>query len=340
MTWFRMPPWIRRVALAAVAVAGMLWLANTSRLADASTHRTKLLAHRGVHQPYAGDDRSADACHAAPVAPIRHGFLANTVSSMREAFRLGADAVELDVHPTTDGAFAVFHDWTLDCRTDGSGVTREYDLAALKALDVAHRIDDGTGSYPLRGTGIGAMPSLRDVLDAGLPGPVLVNVKSRDAEEGRALAARLAGAGDAILGIYGGVPPTDAALRAVPGLRGYTRASIRRCLLRYLALGWSGYVPAACRDTLLAVPLDYAPLLWGWPHRFTARMRRAGTDVILLGPYDGSGFSSGIDDLAALARVPERFDGYLWTDRIETVGPALRPALADLRVTPLRPARP
>ena len=38
---------------------------------------------------------------------------------MRAAFDSGADVVELDVHLTPDGKFAVFHDWTLDCRTDG-----------------------------------------------------------------------------------------------------------------------------------------------------------------------------------------------------------------------------
>ena len=37
---------------------------------------------------------------------------------MRAAFAAGADIVELDIHPTTDGQFAVFHDWTLDCRTE------------------------------------------------------------------------------------------------------------------------------------------------------------------------------------------------------------------------------
>jgi glycerophosphoryl diester phosphodiesterase len=36
---------------------------------------------------------------------------------MRAAFDLGADIVELDVHPTVDGSFVVFHDWTVECRT-------------------------------------------------------------------------------------------------------------------------------------------------------------------------------------------------------------------------------
>ena len=40
--------------------------------------------------------------------------------------------------PASDGHFAVFHDWTLDCRAEGKGVTREHSLAALKQLDVGY----------------------------------------------------------------------------------------------------------------------------------------------------------------------------------------------------------
>ena len=317
---------LRRIVIGIAVLAIGLWLANTSLFVDTTAHRTKLIAHRGVHHVYAGTDRSNDACHAAPVEPIEHGVIQNTIPSMREAFRLGAHAVEIDVHPTTDGRFAVFHDWTLDCQTNGSGVTREHTLAELKALDVGYRIDDGSGTFPVRGQGVGAIPSLREVLDADLPGPVLVNFKSRDAEEGRAFAQVLdkTDVRSAILGVYGGGPPSRAALEALPDLRGYTRDSVRRCLLRYVALGWSGYVPASCRDTLVAVPIDYGPYLWGWPHRFTSRMRQAGTEVIVFGPLYGSGFSSGIDDADTLARVPERFDGFIWTNHIEEIGPIMR----------------
>ena len=54
-------------------------------------------------------------------------------------------------------------------------------------------------------------------------------------------------------------------------------------------------------------------------------MREAGTEVILLGPYDGFGFSSGIDDAAILARVPRGFEGLIWRDRIEVIGPISNP---------------
>jgi glycerophosphoryl diester phosphodiesterase len=51
--------------------------------------------------------------------PPRHGYLENTIASMEAVFSLGADALELDAHPTTDGQFAIFHDWMVDCRTEG-----------------------------------------------------------------------------------------------------------------------------------------------------------------------------------------------------------------------------
>ena len=90
-----------------------------------------------------------------------------------------------------------------------------------------------------------------------------------------------------------------------------------------MIIGWSGVVPETCKNTLVAVPMDYAPLLWGWPHKFTQRMGAAGSTVILWGPYDGTGFSSGIDDLETLSRVPDQFDGIIWTNKIEVVGPLL-----------------
>jgi glycerophosphoryl diester phosphodiesterase len=71
------------------------------------------------------------------------------------------------------------------------------------------------------------------------------------------------------------------------------------------------------------MPINIAPFVWGFPHRLTERLAVHGTTLILVGPYDGGGFSSGIDDAATLARVPNGFDGYVWTNRIEVIGPML-----------------
>ena len=47
--------------------------------------------------------------------------------------------------------------------------------------------------------------------------------------------------------------------------------------------------------------------------------------MILLGPYEsGDPGTAGIDTLEQLAQVPDGFVGYLWTNRIELIGPAWR----------------
>jgi glycerophosphoryl diester phosphodiesterase len=40
----------------------------------------------------------------------------------------------------------------------------------------------------------------------------------------------------------------------------------------------------------------------------------------------GSGLSSGLGDGAALAELPARFDGAIWTNRIDRIGPLRKAA--------------
>ena len=51
---------------------------------------------------------------------------------MQAAFDLGADVVELDVKLTKDNKLAVFHDFTLEYRTDGTGNVSDYTMADEK----------------------------------------------------------------------------------------------------------------------------------------------------------------------------------------------------------------
>ena len=77
--------------------------------------------------------------------------------------------------------------------------------------------------------------------------------------------------------------------------------------LRYIAIGWTGYVPDACRNSLVLVPVNYAAWLWSWPDGFINRMKRVSTEVFVVGRYDGRDFSTGIDsadDLRLLAGWP------------------------------------
>ena len=266
-----------------------------------------MLAHRGLAQTYGTEGLTATTCTAARIFPPEHGFIENTLPSMRAAFAAGADIVELDIHPTTDGQFAVFHDWTLDCRTDGRGVTREHSLADLKKLDVGYGYTaDGGKTWPFRGKGMGLMPSLDEVLAAFPDKRFLIHIKSNDPAEGRQLAvapaiaaARATAAPDGLWRrAAGGRGPRQARHRDDVG------ATLKRCLIRYFLLGWSGYVPADCERSLLLVPANYAPWLWGWPNRFLNRMDRHRTAVFVIGRHEGEDFSNGIDRAEDLALLP------------------------------------
>jgi glycerophosphoryl diester phosphodiesterase len=312
-----------------VAVAAVT-LVNASWLAPAPAGAPKLIAHRGVHQGFDLAGVTNDTCTATrirePIAPE----IENTLGSMRAAFELGADVVELDVHPTTDGQFAVFHDWTLDCRTEGTGETRSHDMAYLRTLDVGYGYTaDGGKTFPLRGKGVGQMPSFAEVMAAFPEGHFLVNYKSNEAREGDMLADMLAanpGWRQRIWGAYGGAAPTARAIARIDGLQGYSKSSLMACLVPYLGYGWTGIVPEGCRNTMVPVPINFAGWLWGWPNRFLQRMRDAGSTVLLLGPYEpGDAGSSGIDTPELAAQVPAGFDGFVWTNEIAAIAPLLKP---------------
>lgn len=66
------------------------------------------------------------------------GYVAeNTLASFQKALDLGVQAIELDVHVAACGALVVFHDFTVDRMTNGSGEVHKLTLEQLKNLTVA-----------------------------------------------------------------------------------------------------------------------------------------------------------------------------------------------------------
>ncbi|MFC5366113.1 glycerophosphodiester phosphodiesterase [Salinirubrum litoreum] len=116
------------------------------------TDRPRVIAHRGF----------------AGVAPE------NTVGAARFAADAGADVIEVDVRPTSDGEVVVFHDDGLSERddshgdgglTDRSGLVHETPWADVRDAEVL-----GSGE---------TVPTLAQVLDA-VPPSVGVNVELKD----------------------------------------------------------------------------------------------------------------------------------------------------------------
>ncbi|MCM3630558.1 glycerophosphodiester phosphodiesterase [Paenibacillus glycanilyticus] len=303
----------------------LVFLNNTSLFSKPSGSGPALLAHRGLAQTFTMENIQNDTCTAERIYEPEYPYLENTIDSMEAAFDAGADIVEFDVHITKDDQFAVFHDWTLDCRTNAKGVTRDYTMEELKQFDIGYGYTaDGGKSYPFRGKGVGLMPSLTEVLTHFPDKSLLIDVKSNDPEEGKLLARYLSELPEerrSKLAVYGGDEPIAALKEELPDMRVMSKATMKKCLIPYLAVGWTGYMPAACKNTELHIPEKIAPFLWGWPDKFIDRMEKADTRVVIVGG-DGSDFSSGFDTLEDLKRLPDGYSGVIWTNRIDRIAPA------------------
>lgn len=82
----------------------------------------------------------------------------NTLAAFRHALTLPIDAIELDVHMSRDGHAIVFHDHTVDSRTNGTGNILDLDLAYLRSLNAAAHFPGGWPEPQ-------QIPTLREVLD-------------------------------------------------------------------------------------------------------------------------------------------------------------------------------
>ena len=302
-----------------------LFLNNGPLFVKERNRKPFLLANGGLSQAYSSVGLTNQTCTAARMLPPTHPYLENTIASMKAAFQLDADIVEFDIQPTKDGQFAVFHDMTLDCRTNGTGSPSDYTLAQLQKLDIGYGYTaDGGKTFPFRGKGIGLMPSLDEVLNIFPDRQLLIDMKSNNPQEGIQLARVLSALPQnrqKLLTVEGGDKPIDALRQRLPQMRVMSEAIIERCILQYIALGWSGYVPSACQHIELLLPDKFAPWLWGWPNRFLDRMDGSDTRVVLEKGNGSEEFSSGFDSPADLKRLPPSYTGGIWTNRIDQIAP-------------------
>jgi glycerophosphoryl diester phosphodiesterase len=106
----------------------------------------------------------------------------NTLQAFEAAVRQGADAFELDVRVTRDGAAVVIHDDRLDRTTDLSGPVRARTLAELRAADAGYRFSPDRGrSYPFRNREV-RIPALAEVLWAFPAMPIMIEVKEPEVQ--------------------------------------------------------------------------------------------------------------------------------------------------------------
>ena len=107
----------------------------------------------------------------------------NSFSAFHEARRLGADGVELDIHPSADGALIVHHDPELS----GAGSIRTLRAEEIRTL----RLPNGE-----------EIPALGEALEACRGLEVWIEVKSLPSELDDALLAAVAGEDPALVGVH------------------------------------------------------------------------------------------------------------------------------------------
>ncbi len=112
----------------------------------------------------------------------------NTLAGIERAIALGADAIEIDVHCTSDRVPVLIHDELVDRTTDGAGSVHEM------PLDVVRQLDAGARQFVPRFQGE-RIPTLAEVIDL-TKGKVLlqIEIKQPDIEEEVVACVREAGA--------------------------------------------------------------------------------------------------------------------------------------------------
>lgn len=306
--------WLTAAAVVALLL-GVAWTAPFPHARDEAPH--VLLAHRGVHHTFSPWGVNDETCTARRIDPPTHAFIENTIPAIEAAFAAGASAVEMDVQRTADGELVLFHDWTLDCRTDGKGVTEQQTLADLRTLDVGwgYTADDGA-TWPLRGTGRGMIPTLGEVLARFPQHKLLLHQKSSKVDVSRAIGR-----------FIGALPPERQRFIAYDGVHpelvrdeaphlGATfaaRGRLKSCVLHYMARFGTELGPACAGETIV-VPEPAGLLVPGWPDRLATRARAREVRVL-------ASYVDDPDDAIDVARGPVHG---IATDRIEIVGPALR----------------
>lgn len=116
----------------------------------------------GKH-PYLLPDRPMVIAHRGDSAHAPE----NSLLALDLAAQLGVDALEMDIHATSDGVLVVAHDETLARMTDGRGLIKETTWAELRRLDAGYHFSaatESTNPYPFRGQGL-YLPRLEEVVE-------------------------------------------------------------------------------------------------------------------------------------------------------------------------------
>lgn len=272
------------VVLTLTALFFAFTLVHASWLADVPKGKPKLIADRGM--PLITDAQGCLVRANSGYGGMRFG---PDVESLQLAAGSGADAIVVRTGREDMGVI-VWPDFKAKCPADERD---DFDSPALaaKALSKPELI--------WRASGGDVANEIVQMLSGTVPGAL-----------------------DRSLFI---LPESDlpAFAKTNPKLRAFSVSSARRCAADYRA-SLLGSVPTSCANGVMLLTLDELGFtLWGWPNRFLERMAKANTMVIIAQSVDGDTIK-GLTDPSQYGEIANSFNGYVWVDKIEELGPALK----------------
>ena len=118
--------------------------------------------------------------------------------------------------------------------------------------------------------------------------------------------------------IYGGAPAGGGRAAECSTSRRCRRATLKRCLIRYLPAGLVRLRPVRLRTQRAAGAGQLCAVAVGLAEPVSQPDERSALErVFIIGRHDGEDFSSGIDSPEDLASLPSGFAGGIWTNRID-----------------------
>jgi glycerophosphoryl diester phosphodiesterase len=159
----------------------------------------------------------------------------HTLEALRIAFEQGADAIEADVHLSSDGHPVLHHGGDLSENTEASGPVGRYTLSELRSFDAGHRYSpDGGISFPYRGAGQSII-TLAEALEVFPDARFNLDIKERRAAEPTRRLIDQQGARDRVLIASWYSWQRGPAMRDWPGPRSATLDQ----MLAFMLLHWT-----------------------------------------------------------------------------------------------------
>lgn len=223
-------------------------------------------------------------CSALSILDSGNRAIENTLEAVSESLSAGAEVIHLNLHRTADNQLVVFHDWTLDCATDGTGVISRQTYSRLRQLDAGYGYswDEGK-TFPYRGKGFRI--SHLDEFLSRYPQPTYwLNLKENDAGSFAVLHTFLEEKNPEFIDkmiLITSPKGVEWFARNAQNLKVTSTEKVKRCGMDYLWFGWAGWVPGSCRNTVLFIPPSKAKFFWGYPAKMAARFQHYGSEVYL-----------------------------------------------------------